>query len=224
MWVEYELLIYDVPTLVGGLPKHTEVIRRWQETRLAKTANKPDQPTVEQAVEGTQAVLGDQVDPEEVVAGIWTGFAQNRDGQVCLEQRNVKAMLKESANIVRNLKAARSTTTDKAIPLKAKLAERVFVHPRLLPILDVDGEPIPVDDVESPERAIHVMTAAGPRTALKKTDVVRDVQLRCRLKVLNDGLITEALLRLILDHGSENGLGTDRSQGNGTFAYELKLI
>ncbi len=65
------------------------------------------------------------------------------------------------------------------------------------------------------------MTARGPRTALKRSDYISGVKLVCRLEVLDDNFITESMLRTILDYASENGLGADRSQGYGTFTYEL---
>ena len=119
-------------------------------------------------------------------------------------------MLKESANICKSF----VRVNGKPVPLRARLAERVFVEPRLIPL----GVAEPTGSREKP---VHVMTARGPRSALKRTDYVSHVKLVCRLKVLDDGFISERVLRTILDHASANGLGCDRSQGYGTFDYEL---
>ena len=118
-------------------------------------------------------------------------------------------------------------TGDKKIALRARVAERVFVlgmpgrSKKFIPLYK-GGEP--QGSAESLERPIHVMTARGQRTALKKTDFVNEAQLDMVLQVLNDGVITEDILRIILEHAALNGLGTDRSQGNGMFDYELKKI
>lgn len=230
MWIIYELKLH-VDRLVGGIPKHPTIIKRWQEAhmppnpeRVAERTGQPV-PTVEQATEKTMDLLGSQMmDPEEVVQGIWTGFVTMPNGTtLALENRNIKAMLKESANIVRVLPDMPKNTKGGAIPLKNKLAERVFVNPPLIAILDEDGKQV-TEPESSPERPIHVMTMQGPRTALKRVDQVRDVTLVCQLKVLDDGVITEDMLRIILDHAKENGLGTDRSTGAGTFEYELKRM
>lgn len=215
MWIEYDLAL-EVETLVGGLPKHPEIVKRWQEakwpTNPDRALNEGDPTDPVEAAEATVALLGTQaIEPEEKVAGIWTGFAEDPEVGLVLEARNVKAMLKESANIMKSL----LPVNGKQIALRSKLAERVFVAPHLIPL----GRREPDEAVE---RAIHVMTMQGPRTALKRTDVCRKVSIRCTLKVLNDGIISEDILRAILEHASENGLGTDRSQGNGTFSYTLE--
>lgn len=211
MWVYYRLTI-NCAELVGGVPRHPEIVRRWQESRWpAKGRSRDgDMPgSVDDATARTVVQLGDQAFAEEDVAAVWTGFLSDDTGLV-LEARAVKAMLKESANVCKSL----VRVNGKPVPLRARLAERVFVEPRLIPL----GVAEPSGTREKP---IHVMTARGPRTALKRTDYVSDVKLVCRLKVLDDGFITEEMLRTILDHASANGLGADRSQGYGTFTYEL---
>jgi hypothetical protein len=203
--------------LAGGIPRHPEIIRRWQETKwpVALDAPLPESgQTLDEATERTVAELGDQVLSEEAVQGIWTGFAEY-DGQLVLENRNVKAMLKESANVMRPLLP--KNKAGKEIAYRARLAETVFVHPRWIPL----GVTEPSESVERP---IHVMTARGPRTALKRVDIVEKAIVVCELRVLRTSVITEDVLRLILDHAAENGLGTDRSQGCGTFSYQLERL
>jgi len=215
MWKHYELTM-DVDTLVGGIPRHPEIVRRWQEARWpAESKIGPDDPAdPEAAAEATIADLGSQaIAADEAVSGLWTGFVED-DGQLCIENRNVKAMLKESANILKSIVGKKA---GKPQPLRARLAERVFVSPRMIPL----GRATPD---ETTERAIHVMTAQGPRTALKRTDVCRKVTVSCRLKVLDDGVISTEILEALLEHGAENGLGTDRSTGAGTFTWVLTEV
>jgi len=221
MFDNYDLILH-VDRLVGGIPKHPEIIKRWQEAHLT---GKPGEPNAATATDETLALLGPQaLDLDEVVAGIWTGFVTDKDGNLGWEARTVKAMLKESANIVRTIRDAMVKDGKggyKSIPLRARLAERVFVAPKVITIMKDDK---PITEPESGERPIHVMTQQGPRTALKRTDYVEDVVLTCTLEVLNDGVITDKILRVILDHAQRNGLGTDRSQGNGTFTYKLTKL
>lgn len=212
MWVEYDLTM-NVDVLVGGIPKHEEIVKRWQEARWPTGGDAVAGKTVDEATDATMVLLGDQAKSDEEIAGVWTGFVTNGEG-LAKESRDIKAMLKESANVV---KSTITVNGKPAVALKSKLAERVFVHPRLVSLGRTEPD-------EAVERPIHVVTRQGPRTALKRTDVVYDVKLSCRLKVLNDNVITEAILHKILEHASENGLGTDRSQGNGTFTYELTKV
>jgi hypothetical protein len=206
-----------VDRLVGGIPRHPDIVRRWQETRW------PDRPklkdgdplTPQEAADRTIELLGEQV--HEEVAGIWTGFVESEDGGIAIEGRQVKAMFKESANILRTM----IKVGGKTIPLRARVAERVFVTDSLIAI---DGTPNPETGklpTGTIERPIHVMTAQGPRTALKRTDYVDKAIVGCDLKVLDDGMITTEILDQILTHAALNGIGTDRSQGAGMFQYVL---
>lgn len=215
MFKEYTLVMH-VDSLHGGIPKHPEIVRRWQEANWPAnpSALKEGDPTTPQdAADKTVDLLGEgALDAEEKIQGIWTGFVQQGD-TVMVESRQIKAMLKESANIIKNLPELRNTK-GKAPYLRAQLAERVFPKEKLIRIGTTA-------DVQVEERPIHVMTRQGPRAALKRVDLLEKATVECTLMVLEDGVITEDLLRVILDHASYNGFGTDRSQGNGTFTYEL---
>lgn len=208
-------LTMHVERLVGGIPRHPEIVKRWQEARFPRDKSKlgnGDPQTPGEAADRTVDTLGDQAITDEDVEGIWTGFMEYPGGGIAIEGRQVKAMLKESANVLKALLPVRG----KPIPLRARLAERVFVLDRFILVGD--------EPTGTVERAIHVMTAQGPRTALKRTDYVDDAVVVCTLKVLDDGIINDERLTAILDHASLNGLGTDRSQGNGTFTYDLAKV
>src|SRR5262245_33503995 len=99
MWKHYQLDL-DVDRLVGGIPKNPEIVKRWQEARWNDKAKLlPGDPTTpEEAAELTVEMLGEQMEAEE--KGVWTGFVEHPDGGLGFEGRNVKAMLKESANIL----------------------------------------------------------------------------------------------------------------------------
>jgi|SRR5262245_60847752 len=199
-----------IDRLVGGIPKHPSIVEKWQAARWNEKAKLlPGDPTSpEEAAERTIELLGEEV--HEEVAGIWTGFVQHPDGGLGFEGRNVKAMFKESANILRTMVLVKG----KVIPLRARVAERVFVKPNVISL----GMDKPTGTIERP---IHVMTAQGPRTALKRTDYIDNAKVSCQLLVLEDGMITQDILTDILTHASLNGIGTDRSQGAGTFEFIL---
>ncbi len=219
MWNTYQLELV-VDKLTGGLPKHPEIVRRWQEAKWPTGGDAVTGKTIEQATAETIDLIGE---PNEEVSGIWTGFVSARFEEpgiqfACIEARIIKAMLKEAANIVKNLTLLRDPKTGKTPGyLRSKVAERVFVSPRLIRVCEEDK-------VKSAERPIHVMTMRGPRTALKRVDYVEDVPLSCTLRVLNDKVITEKVLRVMLDYAQDGGLGTDRSIGSGTFTYKLTSL
>ncbi len=212
LWTHYGLTL-KLADVAGGLPTDSRMIEAWQQARWKASAKLlPDDP--QDAAEAATRT-------KELLSGIdeemgWKTFARDPEGRLCVEGRQVKAMFKEAANI---LKAGFSGPNGKAVALRSRLAEQVFVVERLLPLLPHRTAP-----TETTERAIHVMTARGPRDALSRTDVCRDVQITCTLRVLSipGALFTESTLKSLLDYSSENGFGADRSQGMGRFEYTLR--
>lgn len=196
MWKRYVVELH-IPRHCGGIPRNPELVRRWQEA----TGGTPEQADV------IAENLGDQA--TAAVEGLWTGYLSD-DAGLYIEARQVKAMLKESANIV---KAFFTNAKGKVPPLRSQLAERVFVAPERIHL----GRAEPDGTTEKP---IHVLTRQGPRTALKRVDYVTDVKIAFTLNVLDDGVITERHLHAIFEHAQLNGLGTDRSQGAGMFTLE----
>jgi hypothetical protein len=67
------------------------------------------------------------------------------------------------------------------------------------------------------EKPISVMTMQGPRTSIKRAEFVENVPLHFTIRVLKDNLVTVEHIRTLLEYMSVGGIGSDRSQGSGTF-------
>ena len=206
---DYYTLTWLLDDIAGGLPTDPRLIDAWQAANWSHQAKLlPDDPRSPE--EATQRTLADLAGiPEEKG---WTTFARDGAGHLAIEGRQVKAALKEAANVMKPL----IPVGGKTIALRSRLAERVFVVERLLPF-----EPHKTEPDDTIERAIHVMTAQGPRDALKRTDICKEVSVTCTLKVLRDKLFTEEVLHTLLAFATANGLGADRSQGFGQGDYRL---
>jgi hypothetical protein len=169
----------------------------------------------------TVAELGAAV--EEKASGMWTAFKRDATG-IYYEGRCLKAAFKESANILRETlqgeeadAAGKKPTKSRYTALRAKLAERLFVEEDVIHFVGADGSRL-TEPSGSEERAIHVMTAQGPRDALKRSDFVSaPARLVFHLRWLPDGVCDIDLVRELLEHACWNGIGADRSQGNGRF-------
>ncbi len=189
LWRHYDLRI-KVDRLVGGIPANPKLLDAWLEANGAPPEAKAEQQAV-------QAMLADQEVEQHTSA-----FARDADGRPCYESRAMKAALKEAANILKDgplgIKNARS-----------KLAEQVFVGPKLVPI----DTPIHVS-----ERVIHVMTRMGPRDSLKRFEYTEGCTLRFDVRSLISGVFGLEQLQLLIAYLEEGGLGADRSQGSGTFS------
>ena len=150
---------------------------------------------------------------DETEKATWVGFKHDEAG-LYIEGRQVKAMLKEAASVLR-------VRFDIAA-FKSKVAERLYVTDQRIHL----GVSEPTG---SDERPIHVQTPQGPRSALKRSDYVDNAQLKFTIKALDDPMKTireknkvlpSAYVPALLEYASENGLGADRSQENGKFSVD----
>jgi CRISPR/Cas system CSM-associated protein Csm4 (group 5 of RAMP superfamily) len=196
LWQTYHVKLKLRDRLIGGYPKNPEAEAAMLRARgLEDLIPKPQDPATmseEQAETAKTAAIERSS----------TGFKSNGAG-IYLESRQIKAMLKESANVLKNNRLLDIKQ------LKSKLAERVFVYPDHIRLgAGPDG---------TDQRVVHVMTAQGPRSSIKFFDYLNEPEIEFHLKVLKDNVVTESVLRTILEYAQENGLGADRSQGFGQF-------
>jgi hypothetical protein len=142
------------------------------------------------------------------IEGLETGFRRDEDG-IYIEARQVKAMIRESAQRLGLIKQVRGM-------------RQVVQHD--LHVRATDGsQKLRLGD--SPDgtdsRPIAVVTRQGPRTSIKRFQYVNQPTLTFDLWVLAggvaDGICDEQKLRDVLEFGGWLGLGADRSQGEGTF-------
>lgn len=229
LWTKYSVTLEFTTRCIGGCPNSKDLIMGWLKTKnIASTDGE-----LKALVEATASELDGKV--EEKASAMWTVFKKNEQG-IYIEGRQVKAMFKESANILRDMlvkaesktkdgkekvvKAERSRFTN----LKSRIAERLYVEENQINLLK-GGAPMPAADGID-ERPIHVQTAMGPRTALKRTDYVEPgTQVKFTVRHLNDNVVDKELIDVLLEHSSMNGLGADRSQGSGMFkVVEVKAL
>ncbi len=213
LWTVYRARLAFRDKLVGGIPKDPKLIEGWlrnkagiedaQEMRVAMLR------TLAEVGGGAPEVSIDGDDLAQATSALisqkrTTGFKIGLDG-LYVEGRQVKAMLKESTNIV--FAGERWGPTRKAA--KAFFAERVFIDPDKLTLGVV--EPTGVEMVVG-----HLGGPTGPRSTLGHYEFVEQPSLEFRVMVLRD-CITADQWRAIWCHAQENGFGTLRSQGYGRF-------
>jgi hypothetical protein len=212
LWTTYVATVAFRDKLVGGIPKDPKLIEGW----LRYKAGIEDGQELRAAMLRTLAEVGperrdaaaeddlDQAAAAMVAQKRTTGFKTGPDG-LYVEARQVKAMLKESTNIV--FAGERWGPTRKAA--RSFVAERVFVEPGKL-LLGVE-EPSGVETVVG-----HLGGPTGPRSTLSNYEYVEQPVIEFRVLVLHDCISPEQW-RAIWSHAQENGFGTLRSQGYGRF-------
>jgi len=229
LYSHYRITITLNDWIMGGIPKSPDVIENWiafhlkdshrldqlaAKTEAAIGLAKPDQG---QAVAEHQLAMSSPELTDEQMQSIqeynWCGFHHNADG-LYLEGRCIKAMLKESANILRRKMDLTA--------LKARVAERLFVsdYTVSLGVNEPSG---------SHQGVVHAMTPQGKISALSRTDYVTKPKMSFTIKILDEPLVDKAkkfqftpmaLLELLLDYSTSIGVGAKRSQGFGRFTVD----
>ncbi|MGI0067315.1 MAG: hypothetical protein ACREB9_02670 [Thermoplasmata archaeon] len=189
----------SVEKLTGGIPKNPDLIKGWLAGRGVTLG-------VEPVVKGEAEKLGGQA----VEEGSWKGFYLDGKG-LFFEARNVRGMLKQAARANGGTKRVKAA-------LK-KLTDNLLIEPARIYPTKADGDTFH-EPTESEERAVHVMTPQGPRTALKKSDILRGATIRFSLTTSHPDL-TQEFLGDLLDYGQFFlGIGSDVSQGDGKYVVE----
>lgn len=229
LWNRYHATL-RVDRLVAGVPSNPNLIQAWLDAK--RPAPTEEQVAYARAASGGQLDVPDNIevdviemldraglDPEMTHTCI---FYRDARGRPCLEGRCLKAGFKEAANVLGS-----SGKRDGLLPvvnMRAKLAERVFV-PAHTVVLENPEAPGGLATIQVFEKPISVMTRQGPRTSIKRAEFTTDAVLRFQFQILRDDLITEEHVRTLFDYMSVGGIGSDRSQGAGTFELiEMKEL
>jgi len=212
IWARYAITIETKSNLIGGIPAKENLINGW----ITKNMPAIQEAEKEKLIKATLEELGPL--SEEVAESTWTKFKVDTKG-VYIECRQLKSAFKEASNILRELlqkNEGKGKKNSDFTRLRAKVAERLFVEGnRCYPTRNGKVFSAP-EGVE--ERPIHIMTAQGPRSALKRFDLFQPgIQLSFTIRTLNDGLVSKELLEVFMEYMSFNGIGADRSQGAGQF-------
>jgi CRISPR/Cas system CSM-associated protein Csm4 (group 5 of RAMP superfamily) len=197
----YRITLRTIEKLAGGVPKNPDLIRSWVE---ASTGHKD-----EKSEQLTEAAVEQMID--EVSEKSWNGFFRDKEKGIYIEARCVKAMFKECASVLR-------------ITVQKIGSKQILQHGFEVKALDGGARLyLGKDQADGyDESPIHVVTPQGPRTAIKRVDYVENVELTFEVWVLTTAAqekrhVGEEDLKRMLALGQENGLGADRSQGQGKF-------
>jgi hypothetical protein len=237
LYTRYAVHVRFITALEGGIPTNPQLIKAWISARMKKAGRNLSDEDLEKMVQETLKKLPQDA-AQEVTEGVvassllWNTFPRDAEGRPVFEARCIKAFFKEEANILKDVLAAEAKLQNRGqkkakkdgaeggsvynTMYRSKVAEQLFVEGIVYPLLR-DGKPL--EDVDGQaEKAIHVMTAQGPRNALKRFDYINaGVELKFHVRILRDGVVTVHDLLRMLEHGQENGMGAARSQGNGRF-------
>ena len=216
IWARWSVTIQITNELMAGIPKNKDLIKTWLESRKPSDSafTKRDNagevlPTVDQLTEQVAGDVGaddakdkDTAQAEEDFA--WLGFRRDDEHGLWVRGSDMKAHIKDCANILKGLLDIKA--------LRSKVADRIYVVEEALWFNQMD----PDGHIEHP---VHVMTRMGKRSALKRNDYILRPEISFTLRVLDDDVIDEDLLRAVFEYGGTHGFGAERGLGYGR--YEL---
>jgi len=206
VYKRYHVTIKFRDKILGGIPVAKELLEPWLRGRGVPEGEV--EPLAEKVAEEVGAV-----EAAEKIEKAWTTFKKDNKGMY-IEERQIKGLLREAAFVLR-LTAKRG--------LRDTIAHGVFTEPDKIYLSRDFGEILLVPDgaIETP---IHVMTAQGPRSSLKRQDYAEHAEIEFVLKVggppRGEQTITEKNLEELWEHAQDIGLGASRSQGYGKFNVE----
>lgn len=192
--------------IIGGIPKHPEVIKGWIDAKMSKTLTKEERKELAQKT-------AKEMDVGEEVKKSWNGFKSDEKG-LYIENRYINALLKEAAYILELSRGTGSTI------FKQILQHGLYVEPSKI-YLKRNGRVLREPDGYE-EKPLHVMGPLGPRDALKRYDYCEQVECEFTVSIIKplrggDARINEKSLRAMFEAGQNIGLASDRSQQHGKF-------
>jgi hypothetical protein len=211
MWLEYRVVMTFNRRLCGSVPMSRELIRPWLEARAPKKDPEPGARGLDELEEEVAASVDEtQMSEDERVT---LGFQADSNG-LFVRSGTIKAHIKDCANQIKDFLGIRN--------LRSKVANKVYIEEDPVYIMR-EGEILDSPDEEF-ERPVHVMTAQGPRSALKRIWFVSPPsELSFTVKLLNDkGEITEDVIRQVFDYGGVHGYGGERGMGEGKYEWVME--
>lgn len=220
---EYRVKLF-LNDVAGGTPMNKDLIGPWVNATCKEKSEEERKKIVDATIEDLPEVS------EEKEAKSWVTFKRDDEGYLFIDGRCVKAMLKEAANIIKDVapnggkqKGKNAGKNVGVTALKSKVADRVFVAEERV-YFTKNGERIRDPD-EREERPVHAMTPQGPRSSLKRSDILKDVEVEFTLRRLATSDVPHEALLACLVYAQALGLGADRSQGRGTMKeVECELV
>jgi hypothetical protein len=199
---EYKLKIIFTEPMLASSPANPEVYKEFIASRKQDELPKDEMETL-------------PADKQELAG--WSVFHRDDNGLFVFDY-HVRGFLKEAAiSMVGKDK-------DKGVPaVRSKIDRWLFVFPRRIYLHGTNGHAITKPD-DVLERPIRAMTMQGPRTSLKRSDVVSEGSwLEATIKVLPLGEreLNSKLIVSCLDYGEFCGLGEWRTGSYGRFKYEF---
>lgn len=218
LWVKYDVQWEILERLYGSVPADPQLVKKWLESRMPKT-RPPDARSMESIqTEVVESILN-APEEEEIDYAMLT--FQTWDGGLAMRSDTVRAHLKDCA---RTVSAQYLGRVENERAFSTRVINGVYQDPQhpWVPIVRADGSRVIAPDGWE-DRAVHVSTPQGRRSALKRIAYVFQPILRFRLFVLGDSISEEDLNTLML-YGGVHGYAGERSRDGGKYIAKIVRV
>jgi len=215
LWTKFNVRFDFFDRVCGGIPADPDMVEGWLRARAPKV-RPPQSKSIDDIAEEVYATLPEQ-DPEDQRT---LNCFQRVDGHLVVGNRTIRGHIKDCAAILSTLYVGK-IEKEKSFSVKVKNA--VYYPPELywLPLIRTEtGEKISKPD-GTYDKAVHIMTPQGPRSALKTIEYVEEASLIFPLVVLTNTqgklVVSETDLKTLFMYGGTHGFGPERGDGQGRY-------
>lgn len=235
MWTKIRVQMDFTVPLCGGTPRNDDIVKQWVELRAASEAKHrrdlrdgvgPDArkpvdlaTVVEERLETTMTLdVADEMDK------VWVGFSRDGKG-LFVRGANLRAHFKDAAQVLGSqFKKENGAFGMKQVKnFKSKIVNHLYIMEERLYLEDAGGN-VYKEPTSYRDATMTVMTAQGPRTCLKRVDMVEPCTIRATLQFMEGSEIVKDHIKKLFEYGQVHGFGQDRSLQFGRYSFTIDEV
>jgi hypothetical protein len=220
MWRRFSVRFDFLTRVCGGVPADPDMVEAWLKARAPKV-RPPQSKSIDQIAEEVFATLPTEPDEEEQQT---LNCFQRVDGVLQFGYRTIRGHIKELAGTLSALYVGK---IEKEKSFAVKVKNGVYYPPESIWIplrRTATGAPVTEPD-GTYQKAVHIMTHQGPRSALKTIEYVEGASMEFTLLVLNNTqgklVVSEMDLKTLFEYGGVHGFGPERGDGQGKYVATI---
>lgn len=221
IWSRFRVRWDFLTKLCGSVPADPAMREAW----LANRAPAVRPPNSRSLLEINEEVVATLAEPIEDEAGGLLTF-QREAGQCVMRAATIKAHFKDcarfiSSNYVGKIQGEKS--------FAQRVLNGVYLDPACywIPVLDPRGA-IVMQPQGRYDKAVHVMTRLGQRSAIKTIEFILDARMEFSLLVMHDKsgklVVSTADLGTMMEYGGVHGYGGERGDGEGRYTFTIECL
>lgn len=223
IWTPFKVRWDFLTKLCASVPADPAMREAWLKAR--QPAVRP--PNSRSLTEINEEVIATLAEPEEEEMGGLLVFQRLASGVCAMRAATIKAHLKDcarflSSNYVGKIEGEKS--------FAVRFLNGVYPDPKTywIPVLSqIDGKPT-MEPTGQFDKAVHVQTRMGPRSAIKTIQFIDEARIEFHLLVMHDKkgklVVSEEDLSTMMQYGGVHGYAGERGDGEGRYTFTIEPI